>query len=137
MSVPAGTSTGAALYGRGLSFPPRVGTDGSLAWSAGELNVRECICTILRTRPGERVERPGFGCGLDRYLFEPGTVATMRLITEDVQRSLQTWEPRITLDDVTATVNPQDPRDVDVSITYRLVATGARERLQMTVRNRG
>src|SRR5262249_23731244 len=68
-------TTPAALYGQGISFPPRVGPDGGMVWSAGEQNVRECICTILRTQPGERVERPGFGCGLDRYLFEPNTVA--------------------------------------------------------------
>jgi len=127
----------AVLYGRGLSFPPRVGPDGSLVWSTGEANVRECICTILRTIPGERVGRPTFGAGLDRYLFEPNTVATLRLITEDVQQSLTRWEPRIRLDDVTATVNPADVRAVDLTITYTLVATWARERLQMTLTGEG
>ena len=39
--------------------------------------MRECICTILRTSPGERVEMPTFGCGLSRFLFEPNTVATL------------------------------------------------------------
>ena len=37
------------LYGRGLSFPIRVGLDGRLAVSEGEPNVRECICVLLRT----------------------------------------------------------------------------------------
>jgi phage baseplate assembly protein W len=123
----------AALYGQGISFPPRVGPDGRMVWSAGELNVRECICTVLRTRPGERVEMPAFGCGLDRYLHEPNTVATLRLITEDVQRSLGRWEPRIRLDDVTATVSPVEPRAVDVSISYTLVATGVGASLQLTL----
>jgi hypothetical protein len=121
------------LYGTGLSFPPRVGPGGGLVWSSGELNVRECICTILRTAPGERVERPTFGCGLDRYLFEPNSVATLRLIQDEVTRSIAQWEPRVALSDVTATVNPADPRDVDVTITYTLVATGAQERIQLTV----
>jgi phage baseplate assembly protein W len=123
----------AELYGQGISFPPRVGPDGGIVRSAGEINVRESVCTILRTRPGERVERPAFGCGLDRYLFEPNTVATLRLITEDVQRSLTRWEPRMRLDDVSAEVNADDPRDVDLTISYTLVATGARERLRMTL----
>ena len=57
-ALPAPVS-GAALYGQGISFPPRVGPDGAIVWSTGELNVRECICTILRTRPGERVELAG------------------------------------------------------------------------------
>jgi phage baseplate assembly protein W len=127
----------AELYGQGISFPPRVGPDGGIVRSAGETNVRECICTILRTSPGERVERPGFGCGLDRYLFEPNTVTTLRLIIEDVQRSLTRWEPRIRLDDVGAEVNADDPRDVDLTITYTLIATSTRERLQMTLSAEG
>ena len=127
----------AALYGQGISFPPRVGPDGGMVWSAGELNVRENICTILRTRPGERVERPAFGCGLDRYLFEPNTVTTLRLIVEVVQRALTRWEPRVRLDGVHAEVNPADARDVDLTITYTLIATGARERLQMTLSAEG
>ncbi|GGM96384.1 GPW/gp25 family protein [Streptomyces fuscichromogenes] len=126
-------TTPAALYGQGISFPPRVGPDGGVVRSAGETNVRESVVTILRTRPGERVERPDFGCGLDRYLFEPNTVATLRLIVEDVQRAVTRWEPRIRLEDVTADVNATDPRDVDLTLVYTLIATGDRERLRMTL----
>ncbi|MFE9690604.1 GPW/gp25 family protein [Micromonospora sp. NPDC005806] len=129
--------TSPALYGQGLSFPPRVGPDGAMVWSAGEPNVRECIATILRTRPGERVERAGFGCGLDRYLFEPNSVATLRLIVEDVQQALGRWEPRISLDDVTAVVNPEDVRAVDITVSYTLVATGVQERIGMTLTAEG
>ena len=135
MSALPAVNTG-RIYGQGISFPPRVGPDGAIVWSSGELNVRECICTILRTRPGERVELPGFGCGLDRYLYEPNNVATLRLISEDVQTALAKWEPRIRLDDVTATLNPADVRAVDVTISYTLVATGSRERMQMTLSGR-
>jgi phage baseplate assembly protein W len=121
------------LYGKGVSFPPRVGPDGGIVWSSGELNVRECICTILRTAPGERVERPTFGCGLDRILFEPNSTATLRLIQDRVTQAISLWEPRVSLNNVTATVNATDPRDVEVTITYTLIATGVQERLQMTV----
>jgi Bacteriophage baseplate protein W len=121
------------LYGTGLSFPPRVGPDGSMLWSSGEINVRECICTILRTSPGERVEMPTFGCGLRRFLFEPNTVATLRLIQQEVAQSLATWEPRIAVNDVTAALNSSDQRTVDVTVTYTLIATASQERLTMTV----
>jgi phage baseplate assembly protein W len=121
------------LYGKGVSFPLRVGPDGGIVWSTGELNVRECICTILRTASGERVERPTFGCGLDRILFEPNSTATLRLIQDRVTQAISLWEPRVSLNNVTATVNATDPRDVDVTITYTLIATGVQQRLQMTV----
>jgi uncharacterized protein len=132
-AVTTADDLGATLYGRGLSFPPRVGPDGGMVWSTGELNVRECICTILRTAPDERVERPHFGCGLDRLPFEPNSVATLRVVQDSITQAIAQWEPRVRLDGVQATVNAVDPRDVDVVITYTLVATSAQERLAMTV----
>ena len=67
--------------GQGLSFPPRVGADGRLAWSVGEDNVRESIRVILMTEVGERLMREEFGCGLRQYLFEPNNVATRQRIS--------------------------------------------------------
>jgi len=127
------TATAALLYGQGVSFPPRVGPDGSIVWSLGELNVRECIATLLRTVPGERVELPGYGCGLRRYLFEPNSVTTLQLITEDVQQAVALWEPRVRLDGVDVAVNADDPRAVDVAVRYTLVATGLATQLEVTI----
>ena len=121
------------LYGTGLSFPPRVGPDGSMVWSSGEINVRECICTILRTSPGERVEMPAFGCGLRRFLFEPNNVATLRLIQQEVIQSLAQWEPRIAINDVTVALDATDQRAVNITVTYTLIATSSQERLTMSV----
>jgi len=44
------------LFGRGISFPPRVGPDGRVAWSEGEVNVRESIRIILMTEQNERLD---------------------------------------------------------------------------------
>ncbi|MCB0206637.1 MAG: GPW/gp25 family protein, partial [Anaerolineae bacterium] len=86
-----------------------------------------------RTRPGERLMRPDFGCGLDRYLFEPNSVSTLRLIQEEVKTALARWEPRITLEDVVVATNPEDPRAVDITIVYTLIATRQRERVGISV----
>jgi uncharacterized protein len=121
------------LYGQGIGFPPRVAPNGQMVWSAGELNVRESICIILRTRPGERLMRPDFGCGLDRYLFEPNNTSTLRLIQEEVKRALARWEPRVRLNDVRVGTNAEDPRAVDITILYTLVATQRLERVSLTL----
>jgi hypothetical protein len=121
------------FYGTGLGFPPRVNADQRMVWSSGETNVRECICIILRTRPGERVMLPEFGCGLDRFLFEPNDTSTLRLIQEEVKRALTRWEPRVELDDVEVAASPNDPSSVHIAVLYRLVATGQQERLRMTL----
>ncbi len=46
-------------------------------------------------------------------------MATLRLISEDVQTSLTRWEPRIRLDNVTATLSPDDVRAVAADVLER------------------
>lgn len=119
--------------GKSLGFPPRVGANGQMVWSAGELNVRESIGIILRTRPGERVNLPDFGCGLDRFLFEPNTTSTLRLIQEEVKRALSRWEPRVKLDDVLVETDRGEPRAVNITIFYTLIASGQSERVTINL----
>jgi phage baseplate assembly protein W len=121
------------LIGRGISFPPRVGPDGRLQWSEGERNVRESIQVILSTEPRERMLLPEFGAGLGRYLFEPNTVTTRHQLAERISRALAAWEPRIAVEAVSVEADPQDARAATATITYKLVATGARERLSLSV----
>lgn len=123
------------LFGRGLSFPVRVGLDGRLAVSEGEANVRESLAVLLRTAPRERVERPTYGAGIGRHLYDTNDLATLRLIQEEVKRAISTWEPRVALDDVRVSVNPTDPRAVDVTVAYTLVATGLPGRIDATLRS--
>ncbi len=123
----------ASLYGRSLAFPPRVGANGQMVWSEGEDNIRESIEIILRTRPGERLMLPEFGCSLERYLFEPNTISTLRLIQEKVKRAISRWEPRIRLDDVVVETNINDSRVVDVTIFFTLVATQSRDQISMSI----
>ena len=121
------------LYGKGMSFPPRCGADGRIAWSSDEQNVRECLRVLLLTEPGERIERPDFGCGLRRYLFEPNTLGTRRRIAEAITRAIQRWEPRVALEEVTVEPDDSDLRLVAITISFRLVATRALERVGLTL----
>jgi phage baseplate assembly protein W len=125
----------ARLFGRGISFPPRINTEsGRLAWSDGEQNIRESIRVILLTEQSERIMHPDFGGGLERYLFEPNTVSTCQMIRERIKRALTQWEPRIMVEEVNATEDPSDPQAVVITILYRLVATQAPERMDMNIR---
>lgn len=121
------------LFGQGLSFPPRVGPDGRLAWSVGENNVRESIRIILMTEQGERLMREAFGCGLRQYLFEPNTVTTHQRIRDNIIHSIQRWEPRVIVDDVTVEPDNDEPRHAAVTIYFRLVATQDPGRLGLSL----
>lgn len=121
------------VFGRGISFPPRVGADGRVVWSQGEQNIRESIRVILLTEERERINLPGFGGGLGQFLFEPNTVMTRHLVQDRIARSLATWEPRIHVDSVEVVPDAIDPQAAIATITYRLVATQARERVSLSV----
>ena len=125
------------IFGQGLSFPPRVGADGRLAWSEGEENVRESIRVILMTEPSERLMREEFGCGLRRFLFEPNTVTTRTLIREQVVATIRRWEPRVAVEEVTVEADADDPRLIGIQIHFRLVATQAVGRLGLTLELEG
>ncbi len=120
------------LLGRGISFPPRLGPDGRWAWSEGNDNVREMVEVILLTDQGERVMLPEFGGNLGQYLFEPNTTTTRTLIADQIGKALAAWEPRIRLDAVRVDPDPQDPQGAIATVSYKLVATEARQ--QVTVR---
>ena len=121
------------LFGRGISFPPRVGADGRVVWSEGEENVREAIHLILLTEQGERMRLPEFGGGLGRFLFEPNTVTTRRLIEDRITKALAEWEPRIRIEAIDVEPDPDDLQAAIATIQYRLVATQARATLSVSV----
>lgn len=121
------------VYGRGMAFPPRVGADGRIAWSEGEANVREAIRVILMTEPGERLRLPEFGAGLGRFLFEPNTLATHTRMRQRIGEALQRWEPRVQVEEIDVQPDAVDPQAAIATITYRLVATQALERVALAV----
>ncbi|MDX6406405.1 MAG: uncharacterized protein QOH70_3860 [Blastocatellia bacterium] len=121
------------IFGRGISFPPRVGSDGRVAWSEGEVNVREAVRIILMTEQRERLRLPEFGGSLGLFLFEPNTVTTRQLIKDRINKALARWEPRINVQSVDVDPDPADAQAVIATITYKLVATQVRERVALTV----
>jgi len=125
------------LFGRSIAFPPHIGSDGRLAWSEGEANIREAIEIILKTEERERVNLAAFGGGLRRFLFEPNTVATRFQIEDRITRALQSWEPRITVNSVEVEEDPGDPQAAIATIDYQLVATRAKTQLSLNVKLAG
>jgi hypothetical protein len=121
------------IFGKGISFPPRVGADGRVVWSEGETNIRESIKVILLTEQKERLRLPQFGGGLSKFLFEPNTVTTRHLIADRITKELAQWEPRIAVETVSVEPDPEDSQSAIATITYKLVATQTRERVSLNV----
>jgi uncharacterized protein len=54
-------------------------------------HIRDLIEQVLFTAPGERVNRPDFGCGLQRLVFAPNSGELAAATQFLVQGSLQQW----------------------------------------------
>ncbi|HVL26283.1 MAG TPA: GPW/gp25 family protein [Thermomicrobiales bacterium] len=54
-------------------------------------HVEQLIRQVLMTNPGERINRPDFGCGLRRMVFAPNSEVTASLLQVTVFQALTTW----------------------------------------------
>jgi phage baseplate assembly protein W len=95
--------------------------------------VREAIQVILMTEQRERLMLPEFGGNLGPFLFEPNTVTTRHLIKDRMAKALALWEPRIVVETINVEPDPVDAQAAVATITYKLVATQSRERVQLNV----
>jgi uncharacterized protein len=105
------------FIGAGFTFPVQTNVQGSVQLSTSSPNLEESIIIILRTRPGERVYRPDFGCRLFELVFEPMNTQTLLLIRLYVEEALETWEPRITINQILTIPNLKTGL-VEIEIAY-------------------
>ncbi|HEY3703598.1 MAG TPA: GPW/gp25 family protein, partial [Terracidiphilus sp.] len=95
------------------------------------------IRIILTTRSGEQLMSPLFGAGLQNYLNEGNTVAIRRQIQSAIMDNLQTYETRITVDNVEVETVDGAPSQIHVQIFYRLLRTNAPQQLGVTMQQGG
>ena len=125
------------VFGQGINFPPRLNEEGRWAWSTGAENVRQSIKIIIQTAAYERLMLPGFGGGLQSFLFQPNIVETQRLIEEAITNSLERWESRIKLKSVDIKTDAGDPDKILVTIKYSLIASREDDELQFQATLKG
>jgi phage baseplate assembly protein W len=54
-------------------------------------HVDQLIRQVLLTNPGERINRPDFGCGLRRMVFAPNNPAAASLLKVTILQALDKW----------------------------------------------
>src|SRR5262249_39864999 len=84
-----------AFLGVGLGWPIQLDEAGAIAIAQYEESVRQAVWIILGTAKGERVMRPGFGCGIYDLVFEVISPSTFGKIARAVREALLVEEPRI------------------------------------------
>lgn len=107
-----------------FSFPQLINrTTRKIELSTNTKSINECLGILLRTRPGELLGDPDYGCYLiDRVFMYQGVVID-ELIKEDILNAVQKYEPRITMtsNDITLVT---DNRVLKIYLQYEIKETG-------------
>lgn len=74
-----------------IDYPFRVDGRGRTADTADDDYLQDLVEQVLFTAPGERVNRPSFGSGVLRLVFEPNSDELATATEFLVQSALQQW----------------------------------------------
>ena len=91
----------------------------------------QLIKQVLFTGPGERINRPDFGCGLRRMVFAPNSDATANLTRVAIVQALEKWLGSV-LKAEEVTVQVVDER-LEVKLVYILKARQERRYLNLEI----
>lgn len=94
-------------------------------------HVEQLIKQVLFTNPGERVNRPDFGCGLRRMVFAPNSDVTASLTQVTVFQALEKWLADMI--EVSAVKVEALDEVLEVRIAYVLIARQERRYLNLEV----
>ncbi|UZX04930.1 GPW/gp25 family protein [Arthrobacter sp. CDRTa11] len=96
-------------------------------------SVRQALLLLLSTRPGERINRPTYGCHLFRLVFAPADDTTAGLAIHYVARAVEQWEPRINVLSLDAGRSPETPELLEVRLRYRVRTTQLEDEIAIAV----
>lgn len=87
-----------------------------------ERHVRDMLELVLFTAPGERVNRPDFGCGLDQIVFMGNSPELAVSVELTVRAAVQRWLGELLV--VEALRVAAEDATLTVELEYRLRLTG-------------
>jgi phage baseplate assembly protein W len=115
---------------RYLDFPYSIDARGRTATTGIDDHVRDLILQVLFTSPGERVNRPGFGCGVRQLVFQPNADALATATQQLIQGALLRWlEPVIVVEAVRVEARAAT---LEITVAYVRRDTGEREEVNVT-----
>jgi hypothetical protein len=119
---------------RFLAYPYTAGSTGAPRTDGPDDHLRDLILQVLFTSPGERLNLPTFGVGVQQLVFAPNGDALRASTQFLIQTGLQEWlGDRITTNQVTVSSVPGEEETVTIEIFYTVNATQQRQSLQVQI----
>jgi uncharacterized protein len=109
---------------RSLRFPFQISERGVAATSGRQEAIREQLEQLLLTIPGERVNRPEFGCGVQRLVFSGAGPQVAAAAEYVISAAIRKYMAKlIQLDAVRVSYGP-DNTHMHIDILYTLLDSG-------------
>lgn len=107
-----------------IDYPYHFDSSGRTASATEEDHIRDMIEQLLFTSPGERVNRPTFGCGLMQLVFAPNSQELASVTQMLVQGALQQWLG----DQILAEAVSVESLDAELRVTVQYIVRKSQER---------
>jgi phage baseplate assembly protein W len=119
---------------RFLDYPYKVSGNGIPNTTTADDHLRDLILQVLLTNPGERVNLPEFGVGVQRFVFAPNSDALRTTAQFLISNNLQRWlGDRINVEQVNVSSEAGMEETVTIEIVYTVVTTQQRQSVQVQV----
>ncbi len=119
---------------RYLEYPYGVSGRGVPNTTDPTSHLQQLILQVLFTNPGERVNLPQFGAGIQRLLFAPNSDALRTSAQFVISTSLSQWlGDRIDVQQVSVTSDPGYEEQVNIEVIYVVKQTQQQQTFQTRV----
>lgn len=118
-----------SFLGRGWSFPPIFKRgDHGVIMADEEEDIKQSLIILLSTIKGERIMQPDYGANMEDLLFEPLNVSFTKRMSENIERAILFFEPRIKTEDINFNQDYENGL-VEIRIEYLIIATNNRRNI--------
>ena len=108
-----------------INYPFQIDGRGRVANAIEDAHIRQMIEQVLFTVPGERVNRPDFGSGIQQLIFAPNSEELAAATEFLVQGSLEQWLGEVI--EVEAIAVQSEDASLQITIQYVVRRTQQRQ----------
>jgi uncharacterized protein len=120
------------LAQRFLDYPYSVSSTGVPMLTGSNDHTKDLILQVLFTIPGERVNLPEFGVGVQQLVFAPNSDMLRASAQFLISNNLQRWlGDRLDVNQVSVTSQAGEEEIVTIDIAYTLKSTQQKQSLQV------